>query len=271
MPVFQLDSRLLFPPARLAEPDGLLAVGGDLSVERLLLAYRRGIFPWYDEGLPILWWSPDPRFVLFPDRLRISHSMRQLLNRGSFRATFDRDFRTVMSSCAKARRTGEPGTWITGEMLDAYGRLHAAGYAHSVEVWQGDTLAGGLYGVSMGRCFFGESMFTRVSNASKFALVALVRSLAPLGFSLIDCQVPTEHLRSLGGEEISRAVFQQKLKAALRHPTHRGDWGALPEFREGRIPGSGLRPPQVPSRGGVAEGRGGSASHLPSTHEPVAL
>jgi leucyl/phenylalanyl-tRNA--protein transferase len=224
MPVYLLTENLVFPPVDRAEPDGILAVGGDLSSARLLLAYRSGIFPWYSEGEPMLWWSPDPRFVLFPDRLRISHSMRQAINSGRFRATFDQDFRSVIAHCRKSPRKGQDGTWITAEMLAAYCRLHAEGYAHSVEVWSGTELVGGLYGVSLGRCFFGESMFTRQSNASKYALVAPVEALTARGLTMIDCQVHTPHLQSLGAEEIPRAGFIRHLRNALRAETLRGSW-----------------------------------------------
>ena len=215
MPVFRLTDDVAFPPVHLAEPTGLLAVGGDLGVERLLLAYRSGIFPWYSDEQPILWWSPDPRFVLFPAKLRVSHSMRQVTNGGRFRATFNRDFAGVIGRCRKSKRRDQDGTWITCDMLDAYVRLHAAGHAHSVEVWEGEALVGGLYGVAVGGCFSGESMFTLAPNASKFALVELVRRAGELGIRLIDCQVRTRHLASLGAEEIPRAEYLRKLKDAL--------------------------------------------------------
>jgi len=232
MPVFELSRRLVFPPPHLAEPDGLLAVGGDLSVERLLLAYRSGIFPWYEKGAPLLWWSPDPRCVLFPERLHISHSLRQTLNASRFRATVDGGFRSVIRHCATARRRGQRGTWITAEMLEAYVRLHEAGYAHSVEVWEGNRLAGGLYGVALGRCFFGESMFSRVANASKCALVFLVRGLQGLGFAMIDCQVESPHLLRLGAQPIPRPDFLARLRQALASPTLKGDWSALAPFQK---------------------------------------
>jgi leucyl/phenylalanyl-tRNA---protein transferase len=225
MPIYRLTDQLVFPPVRLAEPEGLLAVGGDLSVERLLLAYRSGIFPWYEDGQPLLWWAPDPRFILFPERLKVSQSMRQVLNSGRFQATFDQAFGEVIAACAKIRRKGQGGTWITSEMRRAYVRLHKAGHAHSVEVWEGDRLAGGLYGVALGACFFGESMFARVSNASKCALIALVRTLRPRGLELIDCQVPTDHLASLGAEPIPRRQFMGLLRQALR-ATARSGWGS---------------------------------------------
>ena len=226
MPLFMLSKKLVFPPVHLAEPEGVLAIGGDLSVERLLLAYRNGIFPWYSDGEPILWWTPDPRFVLFPERLHVSKSMHRLLKTGRFQVTLDRAFPKVIRECQKTPRRNQPGTWLTGAMLNAYCRLHEAGYAHSVEVWEDDVLAGGLYGVSLGRCFFGESMFTKVSNASKVGLIGLVDRLREWEFPLIDCQVETAHLASLGAEPIPRVEFMRRLHAALRHPDRRGSWDA---------------------------------------------
>lgn len=226
MPVYRLPKAILFPPVAEAAEGGLLAVGGDLSPERLLAAYRLGIFPWYGEGEPILWWSPDPRFVLFPEELRISRSMRQFLKKGSVRISCDEAFRVVIAACGKPR-PGQDGTWITPEMEAAYGALHEMGYAHSVEVWQERTLVGGLYGVSLGRVFFGESMFSRIANASKAALITLVGALRPQGFDLIDCQVETQHLASLGARPIPRVEFNQLLAASLRRETLRGSWRSL--------------------------------------------
>jgi len=223
MPVYRLPEAILFPPVDHAEKSGLLAVGGDLSPERLLAAYREGIFPWYGDGEPILWWSPDPRFVLFPDELRISRSMRQFLKKGLVRITVDRAFPEVISACRRPR-PGQDGTWITPEMRAAYCALHDLGYAHSVEVWQGDVLAGGLYGVSLGRAFFGESMFSEAPNASKAALITLVRHLKERGFDLIDCQVETAHLAGLGARPIPRRDFCALLQQSLRHETLRGNW-----------------------------------------------
>ncbi|TWF39127.1 leucyl/phenylalanyl-tRNA--protein transferase [Chitinophaga polysaccharea] len=190
---------------QLAEPDGLLAIGGDLSVERLLLAYRSGIFPWYDEP-PILWWSPDPRFVLFPDELKVSASMKQVLRRQQFRISYNEDFAAVIQRCSTIPRPGQTGTWITPEMQEAYIRLHKAGYAMSVECWQDNQLVGGLYGVKMGPFFFGESMFSDVSNASKAAFITFVQAYAT-ELKMIDCQVHTTHLASLGASFISREEF----------------------------------------------------------------
>lgn len=225
MSVFFLDGAAeAFPPARLADANGLLAVGGDLCVERLLAAYRAGIFPWYAEGDPILWWSPDPRLVLFPGDLRISRRLGRVLRKKPFQVTMDAAFEQVVRACAAAPRRSGPGTWIVDEMIDAYCRLHRAGYAHSVEAWQEGELAGGLYGVSLGRCFFGESMFTRTSNASKAALVRLVQFLSDRGFDMIDCQMTTAHLVGFGAVEISRKLFLKRLAAALMAPTLTGNW-----------------------------------------------
>jgi leucyl/phenylalanyl-tRNA--protein transferase len=226
MPVYRLPDQPAFPSAEHAEKSGLLAVGGDLSPERLLAAYREGIFPWYSEGEPILWWSPDPRFVLFPRELRVSRSMRQFLKKQPFRITFDQAFRNVIAACRKPRH-GQEGTWITQEMQEAYIALHDLGCAHSVEVWQEELLVGGLYGVSIGCTFFGESMFSTRANASKAALITLVSGLKDLRFDLIDCQVETPHLGSLGARFIPRREFRSLLKESLRHETFRGNWGTL--------------------------------------------
>lgn len=215
MPVFTLSKRLSFPPAHLAIQEGLLAVGGDLRTERLLLAYRNGIFPWYNKGEPILWWSPDPRLVLYPDELRISKSLGKAIRRERFRITFDQAFADVIRGCADAKRSYGEGTWITDEMKAAYCELHQRGYAHSMEAWQGEELVGGLYGVWLGRAFFGESMFSRVSNASKVAFVALVQLLKANDVALIDCQVKTEHLIRFGAREIPRKAFLEQLDAAI--------------------------------------------------------
>jgi leucyl/phenylalanyl-tRNA---protein transferase len=224
MPVFRLSSNLTFPPPHLAIAEGLLAVGGDLSIERLVLAYSQGIFPWYAEDDPILWWSPDPRLVLYPSELHVSRSLRKVLRQPSFAVTLDRAFGKVIRACAGNRGLDHPGTWIVPEMIAAYEALHAAGLAHSVEAWQGDILAGGLYGVSLGGAFFGESMFTRISNASKVALVRLAEGLRRAGFRLIDCQVTTAHLMRFGAREIPRSRFIKELQRALKRPTRQGVW-----------------------------------------------
>jgi leucyl/phenylalanyl-tRNA--protein transferase len=208
--IFRLDNRLLFPEPVLAEPDGLLAIGGDLSTQRLLLAYQNGIFPWYSDETPILWYAPHERFVLFPLELKVSKSMRQILNAGRFRVTVDTCFEKVISACATVPRQGQDGIWITADMQNAYIDLYREGYAHSVEVWEGDKLVGGLYGVEMGAVFCGESMFSLVSNASKTALIMLCQSGA---YQLIDCQVYTHHLASLGARMISRDDYLDILKS----------------------------------------------------------
>ncbi len=202
-----------FPPVEqaLEEPDGLLAVGGDLSPPRLLRAYRHGVFPWYNPGEPILWWSPDPRLVLFPDRLKVSRSLKKVLKQGRYCLTYDTAFDQVIEACSGPRRD-ETGTWITPEMKTAYLNLHSLGHAHSVECWYEGTLAGGLYGVAIGRVFFGESMFHRHSNASKIAFVHLTRWLQQWNYALIDCQVRTNHLLSMGAEEIPRSRFIKQIQ-----------------------------------------------------------
>lgn len=224
MPVFQLTEKIGFPPPHLAEQEGILAVGGDLSVKRLLLAYRMGIFPWYAEDDPIIWWSPDPRLVLYPPRLRFSRSLNRLLKKNAFAVTMDRAFEQVIVECAAVRSELGEGTWLVDEMIEAYVKLHDAGFAHSVETWREGRLAGGLYGVSLGRAFFGESMFMRVSNASKVAFVRLVRQLEQWGFDMVDCQVKTDHLVGFGAQEIPRKVFLEQLKKTLKHPTRKGLW-----------------------------------------------
>jgi leucyl/phenylalanyl-tRNA---protein transferase len=231
MPVFRLSDQIVFPPPELSREDGLLAVGGDLSIKRLVLAYKRGIFPWYDGGNPVLWWSPDPRLVLYPNELHVSRSLMKTLQQKRFSVTLDQAFSQVILACADMPRENQPGTWITGDMIDAYCRLHAAGLAHSVEVWKNGELAGGLYGVSLGQCFFGESMFAQENNASKVGLVALVNQLQKWSFSLIDCQVTTQHLVRLGAREISRKQFLVELKRAMRSPTRKGKW----EIRDSEI------------------------------------
>jgi leucyl/phenylalanyl-tRNA--protein transferase len=210
MAIYRLTERLAFPSPELAEAEGLLAVGGDLSPHRLLLAYSLGIFPWFNEGEPLLWWSPDPRCVLFPEELKVSRSLGKLLRRNPFRITSNRAFAQVINSCAGLRQQ-EVGTWITDEMRAAYCHLHEAGYVHSVEAWLDDELVGGLYGVCLGRCFFGESMFFRVANASKVAFVTLVRRLREQGFALIDCQLPSDHLATFGSRTLPRREFLQHL------------------------------------------------------------
>lgn len=224
MPVFVLSEELVFPPPCLATPEGLLAAGGDLSPERLLLAYRMGIFPWYAEDEPILWWSPDPRLVIYPQEFHLSRSLQKVIRRGDFTVTTDRAFEEVIRACAGVRTAGGEGTWIVPDMIDAYCGLHRRGLAHSVEAWQGQRLAGGLYGVSLGSAFFGESMFTRVKNASKVALATLAAWLQANGFDLIDCQVTTGHLQRLGAREIPREHYLQELSRCLQNSTRIGKW-----------------------------------------------
>jgi leucyl/phenylalanyl-tRNA--protein transferase len=218
-------SDLRFPPVEQASPNGLLAVGGDLRPERLLEAYRHGIFPWYNEDQPILWWSPDPRTILFPDKLHISRSLKRSLRPGIFSVTLDSKFREVMLGCAGPRpQYPDSDTWITAEMLEAYTHLHELGYAHSVETWQEGQLVGGLYGVALGGAFFAESMFTLVPDASKVGLVFLVRQLHAWGFRLMDCQQSSPHIKMLGAEDIPRGDFLDHLTAALLLPERRGHW-----------------------------------------------
>ena len=211
MAIFALSDELIFPPVHLAEPNGLLAIGGDLSPERLLLAYRSGIFPWYDEP-PILWWSPDPRFVLFPDELKISKSLKPLLNRNAFEFTTNKAFKEVIEHCKKVPRPGQDGTWINEELIASYTKLHEMGYAHSAEVWHNDELVGGLYGIKLGKIFFGESMFSLVSNASRYAFVKYGQQLKNEGIELIDCQIHSEYLESMGARMIEGEEFQEWLK-----------------------------------------------------------
>ncbi|HSD97154.1 MAG TPA: leucyl/phenylalanyl-tRNA--protein transferase [Sulfuricaulis sp.] len=222
---------LRFPPVELASPEGLLAVGGDLRAERLLEAYRHGIFPWYNPGQPILWWSPDPRAVLFPAKLKVARSLRKTLRRKDFDVTLDTAFREVMRQCALPR-PGNPagGTWITPEMIEAYAVLHDRGLAHSVESWREGKLVGGLYGVAMGNAFFGESMFSRATDASKVAFVHLVRQLERWGCAFIDCQLSSAHLFSLGAEEIRRHDFMARLEQALKQPDRPGRWRFDPDL-----------------------------------------
>lgn len=224
MPVYRLSKQLAFPPPDHAEESGLLAVGGDLDPERLLLAYSLGIFPWYHEGIPILWYSPDPRTVLEPSGLVVSRSLRKAIRRAPYRVTLDTAFGQVIRACAEVPRRGQDGTWITRDMMRAYDELHALGYAHSVEAWRGDELVGGLYGVSLGAAFFGESMFARADDASKIAFVALVEQLDRWGIRLIDCQVHTDHLERFGAGEWPRDRFLAALEAALGQPTRGGPW-----------------------------------------------
>jgi leucyl/phenylalanyl-tRNA--protein transferase len=220
-----LDTRDPFPPVEraLRDPNGLLAAGGDLSPERLVEAYRHGIFPWFGEDDPLLWWSPDPRMVLFLRELHVSRSLRRTMKSGQFAVTLDRAFRQVMAGCAEPRDDAA-GTWITDDMVEAYGELADRGFAHSVETWHDGRLVGGLYGVAIGRMFYGESMFSRQTDASKVALVALTRQLARWGFEMIDCQMSTGHLASLGAREVARAEFLDRMRQLARQPGVPGPW-----------------------------------------------
>jgi leucyl/phenylalanyl-tRNA---protein transferase len=213
-----------FPDPDEADESGLLAIGGDLSIERLKLAYSKGIFPWYEDGMPILWWTPDPRMVLFPEKMIISHSLKQSIRKEQFTVTIDTAFEEVISNCSKTPRKGEDGTWITREMRQAYIRLHEAGYAHSAESWLDGKLVGGLYGVALGKAFFGESMFHHVTNASKVAFHHLVGKLKSWNFQIIDAQVYTNHLESLGGEMIPRSQYMHILEDALTVEDITGSW-----------------------------------------------
>jgi len=222
--IFGLTDSLIFPPPYLAREDGLLAIGGDLSVERLLLAYGQGIFPWYTEEDPILWWAPDPRLVLEPEKFHLSQRLGRIIRQGRFHVTFDTAFAQLIRACSLPRPGKELGTWLVPEMIEAYIRLHEAGYAHSVECWQGETLAGGLYGVALGRVFFGESMFSMVSNSSKVALAHLVTLLQQWEFDLIDCQMTTPHLMSLGAREMPGYEFYSRLEKHIPLSGHEGPW-----------------------------------------------
>lgn len=224
MPIYELNELPIFPDPEEAE-NGIVAVGGDLSIERLLMAYSSGIFPWYNDGEPIIWWSPDPRFVLFPEKLKVSKSMKQLLRKKAFRVTMDTAFGEVIRECASARYRDRTGTWITKEMIEAYEQMHLMGFAHSVEVWnQEGQLAGGLYGVALGQCYFGESMFFKESNASKYGFIKLVEMLRKRDYQLIDCQVFTQHLESLGAEHVSRKSFIKMVEAYTSEPRNVGTW-----------------------------------------------
>jgi leucyl/phenylalanyl-tRNA---protein transferase len=222
--VYRLGKTLAFPPPEEAEPSGLLAVGGDLAADRLLLAYAMGIFPWYTDDTPILWFSPDPRGVLTPDSMVVHRSLARRVRSNCFEVTLDRAFGDVVRGCSSAPRDGQQGTWITDDMITAYERLYELGFAHSVEAWRGGELVGGLYGVSLGTAFFGESMFSRERDASKVALVHLVQQLGRWRFGLIDCQVRNDHLASLGAEQWPRQRFLEALSRALQETTRRGPW-----------------------------------------------
>lgn len=236
---FWLDEQpVTFPPSRLAmkEPDGLLAVGGDLTPEWLLMAYSRGIFPWFNPGEPILWWTPNPRSVLLIEQVKISKSLRKTINKHhqakTLKVTFDQDFKSVMKACSEVPREGQDGTWITEQMLSAYTHLHNSGHAHSVEVWHQDQLVGGLYGVAIGKMFYGESMFAKMTDTSKIALIALALQLKEWGFELIDTQIETPHLNSLGAQTISRTHFEKRISELTNQSFPPSTWSLNPNWPE---------------------------------------
>lgn len=262
MPVFRLDDRLVFPPVHMAE-DGLLALGGDLRPERLLLGYTQGIFPWYAENLPILWHSPDPRMVMTTRDLIVQRSLRKSIKRRPYKLTADTAFREVLKGCSEVPRPGQTGTWLIPEMVEAYMKLHDLGFAHSFEAWDGDKLVGGLYGVSLGAAFFGESMFAKAPDASKIAFSAGVRQLDEWRIGLIDCQVHTDHLERFGAYEVPRLDYLQMLARALDEPTRRGAWTLdldLDVFAEtGGMMRASDETPAAPSvRSAARSSRGGS-------------
>jgi len=224
MTVYVLTDALVFPPADGASREGLVAIGGDPSPERLILAYSQGIFPWPHEDMPLLWFSPNPRFVLRPSEVHISRSLAKRIRSAPFTVTADRAFKDVMTACASVPRPSQDGTWITDDIKIGYGKLHELGFAHSIEVWQGTELVGGLYGVSLGAAFFGESMFALERDASKIAFVTLAGNLHQWGFAFIDCQVYTRHLEAMGAKALSRKRFLGEVRSALSHPTRKGPW-----------------------------------------------
>ncbi len=224
MPLFRLSERLDFPPAWLARSDGLLCIGGDLSAQRILLAYEKGIFPWFSENEPILWWSPDPRLVLSPGNIKVSRSLKKTIKKNTFHLTMDNAFEETILSCSKPRRKEYAGTWLVEEMIEAYIQLHKLGYAHSIETWKDDRLVGGLYGICLGGIFFGESMFSFEDDASKTALTALARHLEQHRFDLIDCQVTTNHLLSMGATEISRNTYLDIIQRSIKRTDLRNVW-----------------------------------------------
>ncbi|AZQ61974.1 leucyl/phenylalanyl-tRNA--protein transferase [Flammeovirga pectinis] len=228
MPIFQLeDNNNQFPPARMTDDSGILAVGGDLTPGRIIEAYASGVFPWFNPEDPLLWWSPDPRCVLYPDNIKVSKSMRQLLRRKTYTVTFDQAFEDVITSCQEIFRPDQGGTWITDEMKAAYVHLHKIGFMHSVEVWDEDELIGGLYGGAMNKCFYGESMFSKKSNASKFGFITLCKNLIEQGYELIDCQMHTDHLESLGAEEIPRDAFLLYVERNQQREFKKVDWNSI--------------------------------------------
>jgi leucyl/phenylalanyl-tRNA--protein transferase len=224
MPVYRIPRQHEFPPPEHADPSGLVGVGGDLDPQRVLAAYRVGIFPWFSRGQPILWWSPDPRMVLRTDALQVQRSLRKRVRQRPYVITLDQAFERVIARCAATPRPGQDGTWITAEMQRAYVRLHELGYAHSVEAWKDGVLVGGLYGIAVGRCYCGESMFADAPDASKIAFVHLVEQLRAWDFPLVDCQVHTEHLARFGAEEVPRSVYLAELRRLVQLPGRVGKW-----------------------------------------------
>ena len=227
MTIFKLNSDFIFPDPTQAEPDGLLAIGGDLQIKRILLSYSMGIFPWYSDGQPILWWSPDPRLIILPHSLHRSKSLKRVIKSKKYEVKFDQCFDTIVELCSKVERRGQNGTWITDEMFAAYSKLHKAGFAHSVECYYKGQIVGGLYGVSLGGGFFGESMFSLKSDASKICLATLSEKLLEMNFDFIDCQIPTDHLKRMGAFEIDRKEFLIRLRRTLDKPTYSGNWAPL--------------------------------------------
>lgn len=224
MPIFRLKNDGVFPDPRQAEESGILAIGGELNTVTLLNAYANGVFPWYNPDEVRIWWCPDPRYVIFPSKIKVSDSMRRILKSGKFKVTMDTCFHRVINACRYTDRKNEDGTWITDEFIDAYTEMYHLGLCHSVEVWEGDELVGGLYGMSLGNCFFGESMFSKVSNASKVGLIMLAQALETRGFAFIDCQIPTPHLESMGAEPLPREEFLRILQLNLSLDTFIGRW-----------------------------------------------
>ncbi|MFT5914574.1 MAG: leucyl/phenylalanyl-tRNA--protein transferase [Flammeovirgaceae bacterium] len=228
MPIFELSSNdYSFPPVHFANPSGILAIGGDLQPNRILNAYSHGIFPWFNPEEPILWWSPDPRCIIYPSEIKVSKSMKQLFRRNEFRITYDQDFLGVIYGCKEIYRPDQQGTWISEEIIDSYLQLHKQGFIHSVEVWQGEKLVGGLYGGNLGKCFFGESMFSRVSNASKFGFISLAKNLALLNYEIIDCQVHNPHLESMGAEMMGRKEFSEIVKKQSSSELDKRNWNDI--------------------------------------------
>ena len=218
------ENKIVFPDPSQANEDGLLAYGGNLEPETLIQAYSQGIFPWYDDSSPIMWWSPDPRMILFPNEIKISKTLKHTLNSGKYKCSFDQSFKEVISQCAKIPRASQKGTWITTKMQKAYIKLHKIGLAHSVETWENDRLVGGLYGISLGSAFFGESMFHHMPDASKVALHYLNEGIKKWDFDFIDAQTPTSHLKSMGAKEVSRERFLKLLEKSMKKPTKTGSW-----------------------------------------------